>query len=507
MSSTIKRQLIFLQLLAALFVAGVSCNSSESTGENDIAVTPALVAITNFYLKANDSVLSNLDSVFFSIDLNTGVIFNADSLPKGTNVSRLVPSITFGNTMYKAKLKFLKDNETDTVIDYLTNPDDSIDFTHPVILDVVAQDTVSSFTYTIKVNVHTQIPDTVIWDRLSTSPLPSTYSAPVAQKTIYKNSTAYSLIEEYNGEYTLASCRDLNEGTWEKENIIFDFNPEIESLTSTSEYFWILSEEGNLYNSIDGLQWEDTGQTWLSILGAYGESLLGVKEDELNFYHTCYPLLENFIETPLESDFPVYGTSPLGVVENEWANTDFAIFAGGKTINGTISSAVWAFDGDNWAIINDSDLPALEMPMMAHYVVYRDTPYIFLKREFDVWLLFGGVDENGAMNRKVYMTYDNGVNWSLAPEKMQLPNSVPSLKGANLIVAGYELTADLSDAWTLQEQPSKSPGSRASYTLDGNDITWVCPYLYIFGGYLTNDNLSTNIWRGVLARLTFTPII
>ena len=102
MSSTKIKQSIFLQLLALLVVTAVSCNSKEKDDESEIVVTPAIVAIKNFKLNANDSVLAKLDSVFFSIDLNTGVIFNADSLPKGTNVSKLVATITFANTMSKA---------------------------------------------------------------------------------------------------------------------------------------------------------------------------------------------------------------------------------------------------------------------------------------------------------------------------------------------------------------------------------------------------------------------
>lgn len=507
MSSTKIKQLIFLQVLAALVISAVSCNSNEENEDIDIVVTQSIVAITKFNLQANDSVMAHLDSVFFSIDLNNGVIFNADSLPKGTNVSKLIPSITFANTMYKAKLKFVQENGTDTIVDYLTNPDDTIDFSKPVILDVVAQDTTSAFTYTIKVNVHNQEPDSLMWDKMATSPLPSRYSNPVAQKTLFKDSTAYCFIEERTGEYTLSTSRELNEGVWNKENVVFEFTPDVESFTSTTDSFWMLSKEGNLYESQNGSVWENTGTTWVSITGGYGSVLLGIRENEDNFLHTCYPMPEGYKETVIDPQFPIYDTSALGVMQTNWADTDFAILTGGKTADGSLSNAVWAFDGDSWAIINDTDLPALYQPMMARYVVYRDTPYIFLKRVLDVWLLFGGIDEKNEMNRVIYVSYNNGVNWFKASDLMQLPKFVPTLKGADVIVADYNLTADLSDAWTVQESPENTTRTRASYTIDGFDITWVCPYMYIFGGYESNDLLSTNIWRGVIARLTFTPII
>ncbi|MCH5241192.1 MAG: hypothetical protein J1F67_02035 [Muribaculaceae bacterium] len=505
MSSIKLKQLIFLTLLGVLFVAAVSCNSKSNDDESEIAVTPALVAVKQFYLKANDSVLHNLDSVAFSIDLNTGVIFNADSLPKGTDVTRLIASITFANTMTKAELSFLKDNEEEVTVNYLTNPEDSIDFTYPVKLDVTAQDGVNSFTYQIKVNIHTQEPDTLIWDKVATSILPSRFSNPVSQKTVYRKDTAYSLIEEYNGEYTLSSCNDLFRGEWSKSAIDFYFVPDIESFSATPQSFWILSDNGGLYSSLEGESWTATGETWLSITGGYEDSILGIKSSDSGLMHTIYPQTQDFIETPVEDGFPVYNASSLGVTNTEWDPQPFAIMAGGMTQEGLPTSAVWAYDGSDWAIINENVLPAVEKPMMARYIVYRDTPYVFTKREMDVWLLFGGMKENGEMNREVYMTYDNGVNWSLAPELMQLPESLPSIAGADVIVAGYELTADLSEAWLPSKTTRTSPLTRTSYTIDGYDITWVCPYMYIFGGYLDDQSLSTVIWRGVLARLEFTP--
>lgn len=507
MSSVKIKQILFFQVLAALIVTAVSCNSKSTDDESEIVVTPAIVAVKQFYLQANDSVLAKLDSVAFSIDLNTGVIFNSDSLPKGTNVSRLIASITFANTMTKAELTFLKDNEEEVTVDYLTNPDDSIDFTYPVRLDVTAQDGKNSFSYEIKVNVHTQNPDTLIWDKTSTSLLPARYPDAVAQKTVFRNETAYTLIEEYNGEFTLSSCSDLNEGSWSQQPFIPEFTPDIDSFTVTSESFWILDENGGLYSSTYGENWTETGETWVSILGAYGDSILGVKSNGDTYLHSRYPMPEDFIETEIEEGFPISNSSALGVLDTEWYPVPFAIMAGGLTESGIPTSEVWAYDGDTWAEINETSLPALDKPMMARYVVYRDTPYVFLKRELDVWLLFGGTDADGVMNRKVYMTYDNGVNWSEAPDSMQLPESFPSLSGADVIVAGYELTADLSEAWTPTPSTKTSPLTRTSYTIDGYDIKWVCPYMYIFGGYTESGILSPQIWRGVLARLEFTPAI
>lgn len=58
------------------------------------------MAVTAFSLNDNKKVLDSLSNVFFSIDLVSANIFNADSLPYGTNVSRLVPYDKSFDTMY-----------------------------------------------------------------------------------------------------------------------------------------------------------------------------------------------------------------------------------------------------------------------------------------------------------------------------------------------------------------------------------------------------------------------
>ena len=36
---------------------------------------------------------------------------------------------------------------------------------------------------------------------------------------------------------------------------------------------------------------------------------------------------------------------------------------------------------------------------------------------------------------------------------------------------------------------------------------WDCPYIYVFGGYGNNSMVQNSIWKGVVNRLTFKPIV
>lgn len=502
------RKTIFLFAIATFFiVGGVACNSKTEESD-EIVVTSANVAVKEFYLNANSKVLANLDSVFFSLDLDKGVIYNADSLPKGTDVTRLLATITFANTMTKADL-IVRSSETltDTTINYLTNSTDSIDFTYPVKLEVTAADGNTSFTYTIKVNVHNQLPDSIMWDKLGVSSLPSRLVNPVRQKTVSKNSNVYSLIEEHDATFTVSQSDDLNACAWDKEEISFPFAPEIDSFCLSGNTFWILSENGELFKSEDLKEWNSTSQNWENIIGGYMEGVLGIRDNGNTLVTTSYPESLGLPETPLKDNFPVKGFSPLAVIETDWYPLPVAFCAGGVSESGEILSSVWAFDGNVWETINETSLPELSDPMLAHYVIYRKTPDLFQYREFDAWLLFGGKLSDGEFNRTVYYSLDNGVIWNTAPSLMQLPEDFPTLYGADLIVADTDLTADLSDAWSSLSSRNPGPWLKPSYTLDGYDITWTCPYLYIFGGYGEDEILSDSIWRGVLARLSFTPLI
>ncbi|MDE6422820.1 MAG: hypothetical protein K2K95_05310, partial [Muribaculaceae bacterium] len=130
-----------LMVPAALMLLGSATSCNEKTKEQDeIAVTVSTVAVKSFTLQANSKILSNLDSVFFSIDLDRGVIFNADSLPLGTDVSRLIPVITFMTTVSKAEIVVSEEGKDDKTYDYLTNASDSIDFSKTVKLNVTAYD-------------------------------------------------------------------------------------------------------------------------------------------------------------------------------------------------------------------------------------------------------------------------------------------------------------------------------------------------------------------------------
>lgn len=484
-----------------LILGLAACNEKESDDEPDGVYVPT-VAVNSFTLQADTKVLSNLDSVFFSIDLERGVIFNADFLPKGTDVSKIVAKIQYSSSVTSAVIEMNGGTTREGTIDYLSNPSDSIDFTGNVVLKLAADNLTKD--YRIKVNVHNSYPDSLMWDKLAVGELPSAAGNPSAQKTIYRDGRFLSLIKE--ADETITCARSNDSGKWEKSTLSLNFTPDIASLTACGSRLYILATDGQLYYSDNISSWTSTGERWKSILGAYETSVVGIKANGASMLHTAYPALESFGDAEIEQDFPVEGFSNMGTFTTSWAEGPTAFIVGGKNKEGKTVAATWAFDGTQWAKISARPVPALSGSTLIPYYNYRRTvSSSWVLTEFSIWLCIGGEDASGTLNRKVYMSYDNGVSWNEAPSLLQLPDHIPALRSADAIVVGIPMSANISDSWKTLDNPRKSM-ARIPYQVEGDDVDWVCPYIYIFGGYDQNDVLSTSIWRAVLTRLTYRPL-
>lgn len=514
MSLIVKKSLFHTSslLIPALLVmlgTAASCNSkSDNNEEVEAAVTVSTVAVKNFNLKSDSKVLSNLDSVFFSIDLNRGIIFNADSLPKGTNITKLIPVITFPTSMSKAEIVMSGGKVKEGTVDYLENPNDSIDFSGKVTLNVTAYDGVNKYSYSIKVNVHEQNPDSLMWGDMAASALPSRLAAPLAQKSVKHNDKVVSLIREADNSLTLSRCADLMKGEWTRTAVSLPFVPDIASLEAAGNSLYILDNAGSLFSSTDGETWSDTGEKWAGIVGPYLGSVLGIKATDSGLMHCHYPANPNITDTAVDPEFPLSERSAFKTISSEWSQQPVGIFVGGVKPSGELSAATWAFDGSRWATIDNTPTPALRGATLVRYVEFRSNGNLFQRNEYETWVVIGGRLENGDFNKTIYVSPDNGITWKKGSELMQLPDYFPAISSADGIIMDNEKSANLSDAWTrFADTRSPDRWLRSSVTIDGYEVSWKCPYIYIIGGIKADGSLSDTIWRGVLTRLTFQPLV
>ena len=488
--------------LAALvgLSAGLSaCNSDSSAKE--IADVPN-VAVTSFSLR---KVVGNsaLDSVYFAIDLDNKVIYNADSLPKGTEINKLQVNIKYSADVDKAIINMTGGTTRTGEVDYTKEANDSIDFTGDVTLTLGCNEGFEQ-TYRIKVNVHKQVPDSLSWDNVSIGKLPSRLGAPTAQKTVTHDEEAICLLRESDGTYTLSTTTEIENASWQKREIAFPFTPDVSSLSVTENgSLWILDTDGNLYQSTDRSAFTATGQRWTTLIGPYLNTVVGLEADGNTVRYAQYPLLElNAVEA--DPEFPRSESTNFVTLQNKWTLSPVAFFAGGVKADGHVSDDTWAFDGANWIKLCEGGIPALAGASIIPYFTYRQSASGGSQIEYRVWMLLGGRLDSGEFNRTVYISYDNGVTWQPGSKLLQLPDVIPAMSRFDNAVLTTPMSGNISDAWKLRW---RAPKTRVDYEVSGETITWQCPYIYLIGGYDPNGHLYDTIWKGVLNRLTFVPII
>ncbi len=455
----------------------VSCNSDTE----DLGYTlPSSALVKSFSLSANDSVLDNLDKVFFSIDLNNATIFNADSMPYSTRIDKLIPVITTGGAS-AVELVVPRPGQSDTTINYVEHPNDTIDFSNGIVkLKIQSVDESVTMEYKISINVHQVKSDSLSWGSTAFSKLPGADTPATKQHTLKHNGKVYCL-RNAGDDCILASCVNPDLDMWQSENMSFDFTPDIESFRTSASAFYILDDAGALYKSEDeGKTWSSTGKTFTYLIGGYGEDVIGTVKsgDSWSIASTDGSSLAapadfpvTGMSTPVEYTFPMSASRQLTVV-------------GGRKADGSLSADSWGFDGHNWARLSRTGLPeGLEGATVTPYYTFEENEYWVATKE-SLFLLIGGRTSTGKCNMTSYISYDYGMSWQKAPELMQLPNDVPAVYGAQTVVVSSLL------------------GSRASVAI----TSWECPYIYLFGGYGANGALNNQVWRGVINRLSFKPL-
>lgn len=252
-----------------LVTAGLSLSSClDSTDNNTNIVYYHDTAITDFSLgkmdkfgKKKDGVSDSLlrgvvdgSTFVFSIDQANHDIYNLDSLPVNTRIAAVLATISAKNSSYiqinYVKQESVKEGETtDSLVWY--NSTDSIDFTKTKekAIRVYAQDASAYADYKVKVNVHTQRPDTFIWQSLTQAnaklaALNSMKAVSAGGKVVLFGKNAAGALEMFkseNGKQWKDVSTEANLGNQAAENVVvFDnsiyvLNPETHQLLKSMD--------------------------------------------------------------------------------------------------------------------------------------------------------------------------------------------------------------------------------------------------------------------------------
>lgn len=488
--------IISAAIITACSAAFSACNKAvddtdpETTDPESLAYGSS-TQVSSFNLKRNYKILANLDSVFFSIDLADARIFNADSLPYGTDVSRMqvevgVQSSSAINVIMKSRF-----TGQDTTVNLTTNPNDSINFADgPVLLRITSQDERFERVYTVSVNVHQVVADSLVWNLDSPHRLPGTIAAPVAQKAVQHRSEIYCLTTAADGSAELShTANPFAADSWTTAPVALPAGAITDQLVADAEALYILSADGTLHRSTDGgASWSAEATGFSHLYGTFAGQVVGVSADASQWL--CWPSGSCGPVNALGPDFPVSGTSQLTSFTTEWSETPQAIMAGGITAVGSLTGTCWCFDGSGWLCITRANrnysLPPAEGYTLFPYFSYLTNTNTWRVDERTTWVALGGRTDHTAMQTRVYTSWDCAMTWRLAQQSMQLPEQLTPVSGAQAYVVNH-LTTEASRAV--------------------KPITeWETPYVYLFGGYTASGSLCNSLLRGTITRMTFKPL-
>jgi len=204
-----------------------------------------------------------------------GLIYNTDSLPVNTDVTKVVISMS----SYGAGISYtLKDSKgADSLCWY--NGTDSLNFTEPIIFTAYAADGIATKDYEVKVNVHKLHPDSLQWTHLKNSNFPGDVIQS-KQKAVLFNNRIFVFADNEN--QTLVTYTNSEDGIqWTTPTEITGASSKIDysSVLSFHNKLYSVSVDNQLYSSSDGIQWNNENQEITSLLATFSNKIIGIQNE------------------------------------------------------------------------------------------------------------------------------------------------------------------------------------------------------------------------------------
>jgi len=381
---------IFMLLVVAIGVTScLNSSSSEATLYGEAAITSFnlgnVTRYVNKTINGKDSLVKTTLSATtykFTIDQIQHQIYNTDSLPIGTDVSRALCVIGSRNN----STVFFVDKTDENILRPYSSLD-SVDFSTPRKLEVWSSDMKGHTDYTVKVNVHGQDGSLFVWQKMPVSEVLAQLKDVEAH---YWAGTMY--LEGRMGDMTqIYRVDDKGLVMMDEETTGKLLPPGMKRwIGSTSQEVYGLSDDNDLMVSQDG------GMTWESDILDDDRHLLPVQD----IAFVSYPLY--------------YAT-----------NTEYALLVGNRSVGDfpdDKTAMVWRKIVDNdeytpegfWSYLEPAGDMAL--PRMAHMslVAYDDGI-----------LAIGGEDISegvfSAPYAQFYQSRDDGITWKYN-KSYQLPD-------------------------------------------------------------------------------------
>lgn len=445
------------QFLVFVFISGLFVSCLDDFTERSYYTAN----VTDFAFNEHDSC-PDIEDYVFNIDQrpDTGLIYNLDSLPFGSNVKHLYPSLTIQTT-----------NGYIFFNDSLWEDGDSIDFSSPIIFKNTSSDGLHKRMYKINVNVHQVDPDSMIVRKTSDA-----YPTDGARnKVIRVEKDFYNYFATNGGGMT--AYRSTNNGlTWLPQAISgITEDVSILSICTYHSKFYLSAKSGQLYASDNGFSWTKTADA-TNVVTLFGQlnkkykggsdHLIGLVKDISGkiYYATSTDATTWIPGQEVDPDFPV--TDYAVAKDSTVTGVQFYTIATGLNKSGAYSSKVYSTEtGDRWVVISTGTEPKLSLEQRRGASIFYYEKYL---------ICFGGIDSTGNISNEVYVSPDNGKGWLKAPDNWTSLLLEEGLANSNVYV---EHQPDL-----VNEKDRE--------------------FIWIFGG-TKNSGLSTAVWQARLNSMVF----
>lgn len=398
----------FYIFIALGLVALVGCESKTTS-----TVASSLAQLSTFSFAKNDS-MPGLAKAFFTIEerLDTGLVWNQDSMLFGTRLDSVVPRCTFAATPGAAFFTF-----PDT-IRRLTGYD-TLDFTKsPIYLTIRSADNSNTKTYEIRATVHKVDPDLYTWTQLTEA----IYPLDDSEQRVVELMDDFVMIVS-NG-FELHVYHSADGANWNDLGtpIGLPAGTKVRQIISDGSTLYY-GQENKIYTSIDGVHWipDDVTYPVITMLLYWNGEVWALVENN-GYELATYSDLDGSLQlSGLRPDefFPISDFATVTFQSASWRER--AMIIGGFSEDGAALNTRWNLEYS--VHIKENNGYRLE-----EYSIdrpdFKNLTGISVISYNDQLLLFGGVDERMSyLGRDILISKNEGLTWEKADTtKNRLPD-------------------------------------------------------------------------------------
>ena len=399
----------FLNIIfGILLIFLCSCEQSSST-----TVPSSVAKLTAFSFAKVDS-MPGLAAAVFTVDerLDTGLVWNKDSILYGTRIDHVVPRFSFAATPGFAALRF-----PDTTV-ALTGYD-TLDFTKtPIYLTIRSADRSTTKVYEIRPTVHQVDPDLFTWTQLT--------------EAVYPEDDSEQKVVELEDQFVMIASNGFDQEVYSSpDGAAWTDLGDPTGLPAGTRVRQIISDghtlyygQGNvIYTSPDGITWNANTVTEnvVSMVMYWNEKiwvLTGQDEDyQLSIWED-----DELSPSGLKpsSEFPVSDFAT--VCFKTASGRQRAMIVGGFAENGRALNTRWNLE------YSEHPLPDGKYRMEEFSISrqsFKSLTGVTIVEYDEELMMFGGVDDKVQyFGRDIYISDDEGLTWVKADTTK---NSLPAV--------------------------------------------------------------------------------